>query len=42
MHNFRALGARPLDPQISPPLRISGYEPDYLQRILQVENKIAI
>ena len=25
---FRALGAPPPDPQIAPPLRISGYAPD--------------
>ena len=27
------LGARPLDPQNSPPLRISGYTPDYILTI---------
>ena len=29
MQNFQALGAEPPDPQNSPPLRISGYEPAF-------------
>ena len=31
MQNFRALGAKPPDPQISPPLRISVYAPACLR-----------
>ena len=35
---FQALGAPPPDPQNSPPLRISGYAPDFDTYVLHISS----